>query len=98
MNTDHLALALREITETKNLVESLIVSSESFDYPRARLVLKSLNQKAHDLARLQARLEKKLGSSASHPPNVCVLDFSRSGLPAAQPPRGSDAHNTPRHH
>ena len=98
MNTENLALALREITETKNLVESLLVSSESFDYARAKLVLKSLNQKVRDLARLQARLEKKLGGPAIPPPNVYVLDFSRSGARPANPPRGTGSHDAPRHH
>lgn len=95
MNTDHLALALREITETKNLVESLLLSSESFDYAQAKIVLKSLQQKARELSKLQARLEKKLGTPAVRPANVCVLDFSRSGLPPAQPPQGTGSHDKP---
>ncbi len=95
MNMDNLALALREVTETKNLVASLLVSSESFDYAQARLALKALNQKVRDLSRVQARLEKEHGGPSSHPANVCVVDFSRAGLPKAQP-RGSDSHNAPR--
>lgn len=36
MKSDPVELALREITDTKRLVKSLLTSSETFDYIRAR--------------------------------------------------------------
>jgi hypothetical protein len=82
-----LATALREITETKNLLQSLIVSSESFDYPKAKLVLKALHQKARDLGRLQAKMEKEQNTEGPRPANVYVLDFKQPAPPSKNAPR-----------
>ncbi len=49
MNNDLLVLAMREIGQTRDLVQALLVSSESFDYARARTALNSLEQKVRDL-------------------------------------------------
>ena len=65
MNHDPLATALREIAETRSLLESLLTSSESFDYPNAKAALKQLHRKVRELGRMQARLEK--ASQVRHP-------------------------------
>jgi len=69
---DPLSTALKEIIETKELLDSLITSSETFDYLKARAALKELNRKARDLVRLRAKFESLQRSS---PPNIHVLDF-----------------------
>jgi hypothetical protein len=77
---DPLSLALREITETRRLLETLITSSEGFDYPKAKVALQELNRKVRDLAKLEGRLGAQLKPSD---PKIHVLDFSKSG-PIAQ--------------
>jgi len=72
MNIDPLSTALKEISETKDLLEGLITSSESFDYIKAKAALKELSRKVRDLARVQAKLEV---AQRSAPPNIYVLDF-----------------------
>jgi hypothetical protein len=75
MKSDPLALASRHVVETRDLLQSLITSSESFDYQRAKAVLKKLEKKARDLEKLQARLHP---SSVSAPTNVYPVDFKNS--------------------
>ncbi len=75
MSTDPIAIALREIAETKTLLESLILSSESFDYPKAKAVLKLLDHKLRDLCRLEAQFRQNGRIPDKYPPNVHVLDF-----------------------
>ena len=53
MNSDPLELALREVTDTKRLLEALITSSETFDYGRAKATLQELNVKVRTLSRMQ---------------------------------------------
>jgi hypothetical protein len=53
---DPISLALREISETKRLLEALIVSSESFDYFKAKAALAQLSDKVRDLGKLQTEL------------------------------------------
>jgi hypothetical protein len=77
MHIDPLATALKEISETQDLLESLLHSSESFDYPRARLALKELNDKVRDLARIRAKFEEM---QKARQPNIYVVDFK------AEPP------------
>ena len=72
MNMDPLSTALKEIIETKDLVESLLTSSESFDYLKAKEALKELNRKVRDLAKARARFESLQRSSQ---PNIYVVDF-----------------------
>jgi hypothetical protein len=67
-----LSLAIKEISETRRLLEELITSSESFDYPKAKLALKELQRKERELAKVQARLEKVPGTR----PNIQLVDFS----------------------
>jgi cytochrome c556 len=77
MSCNPVDVALKEISETKNLLESLITSSESFDYPKAKQALKQLQRKVRDLSKAQAQLEKNR-TTGSAAPNVHMLDF-RSG-------------------
>ena len=75
---DALSAALKEIIETKELVESLVQSSETFDYVNAKAALKELNRKIRQLGRLRAQFEA-LQKAAQ--PNIYVLDF-KAPLPA----------------
>jgi hypothetical protein len=72
MITDPLGTALKQITETKDLLEALITSSESFDYPQARVALKKLNRKVRELGKLQTKFQR---THDSNQPNIFVLDF-----------------------
>ena len=84
MNNDPLSTALKEITETRILLESLIRSSESFDYPKAKAALKELNRKIRELAKVGARFEALQQSS---PPNIHVLDFKATTVAPTAPPQ-----------
>ena len=74
MNNDPMGVALREVTEAKNLLEALITSSESFDYLQAKVVLRKLNRKIRELGRFQSRYQARQSSSAT---NIYVLDFKK---------------------
>jgi hypothetical protein len=54
--TDPVNLSLKEITETKHLLETLITSSESFDYVGAKAALQQLREKVRILGKFQADL------------------------------------------
>ncbi len=56
MNPDPVQLALREIADTKRLLENLITSSDSFDYIRAKAVLQELRLKVRTLGRFEMEL------------------------------------------
>jgi hypothetical protein len=56
MNRNPVDLALQHVSETKHLLDSLITSSESFDYPKAKLALKALEKKSRDLGKLRAEM------------------------------------------
>lgn len=75
MNSDALDLALRHISETKQLLESLITSSESFDYPKAKLALKALERKTRELAKVRSALDQR---QHPLPENVVRLPLARS--------------------
>ena len=75
MNSDPVELALREITETKRLLEALILSSESFDYPRAKALLEDLRLKIRVLGRAEAELAARRDRTAS-----CIIPFPISGM------------------
>ncbi len=77
MNPSPLDLALKEITETKHLLDTLIHSSESFDYPKAKAALKELQKKQRELAKLQAELtqQKKLTQTTPAQPNITFVSF-----------------------
>jgi hypothetical protein len=74
MNVDPTDLALRHICETRRLLESLITSSESFDYQKAKLTLGALQEKARELGKVQAALQV----ARTLPQNVTPLDSLRS--------------------
>jgi hypothetical protein len=76
VNSEPLDLALRHISETKSLLDALITSSESFDYPKAKIALKELQKKSRELAKVRAALE--VNRSAPVPPNVVRLPFRAS--------------------
>jgi ubiquinone/menaquinone biosynthesis C-methylase UbiE len=73
MQTDALDIALRHVAETKNLLGTLIVSSESFDYVQAKKTLRLLERKLKDLSKAQRELQS--GKNALHL-NVLPVDFS----------------------
>jgi hypothetical protein len=75
MKSDPIDVARRNIVETKQLLETLILSSESFDYVKAKLALKQLQKKVRDLAKLEARWSTPATAENGRPPNVCVVDF-----------------------
>jgi hypothetical protein len=55
-----LSLALKEITQTRRLLELLITSSENFDYQTAKLALAQLDQKVRHLAKVESQLAARL--------------------------------------
>ena len=75
MNVDPVSLALQNITETRHLLQTIITSSESFDYIKAKATLDLLDKKIKHLAKVQAQLQ-----AAARPiaPNVRVVDFASS--------------------
>ena len=73
MTCEPLELALRHVTETKHLLDALITSSESFDYPKAKLALKELQRKTRELAKLQAELQAGRRASTG---NVVAISFA----------------------
>jgi len=74
MNPDPLSIALQEITETRRLLETLIISSESFDYPKAKVTLQQLTRKVRDLRKREAELQAQIPVD----PKIRVLDFSKA--------------------
>ena len=80
MNADPLSIALIEIAETKQLLECLISSSESFNYIEAKSALTKLNRKIRDLGKLQNKYQRLLRSRSG---NICVIDFKASTAVAA---------------
>ena len=75
MNPDPLSVALREVTDCKRLLETLITSSETFDYPKAKVALKQINRKVRELGKLQTQWQERLKRSR---PTIHVLDFSKA--------------------
>lgn len=73
MNPDPLSIALREVADCKRLLETLIVSSESFDYRGAKMTLKQLNRKIRELSKLQTRFEQEVKATQ---PKIHFLDFA----------------------
>jgi hypothetical protein len=78
MNSEPLTAALQAVTETRRLLQSLLISSENFRYKEAKAALTALERKVRELGKLQARLEKGERRRITHPPNVCVVDFRKS--------------------
>jgi len=59
MKSDPADLALREITETKGLLEAILTSDDSFNYLLAKRVLSELQLKLRVLGRVQASLTQQ---------------------------------------
>lgn len=66
MNVDPVSLALQNITETKHLLQTLITSSESFDYFKAKATLDLLDKKIKHLAKVQAQLQSTQKPAAAN--------------------------------
>ena len=81
MKNDPLTTALRSVAETKHLVEALIFSSESFDYPQAKKTLSMLERKLKELAKAQAEMESL---AQMRQPNIQVVNFRAAPQQAAQ--------------
>jgi hypothetical protein len=81
MKIDPLSTALKEIAETRALLESLLISSEQFDYPKAKLAIGQLRKKLQNLAKTQARFEELL---REREPEIRVLNFRQAAPPSAQ--------------
>ncbi len=70
MKADPLETALREVTDTKRLLEALVAASESFDYLRAKATLDELRLKIKTLTRTQEVLMDQRGAIPG-----CVIPF-----------------------
>jgi hypothetical protein len=77
MSSDPVQLALREITETKHLLEALTTSPDFFDYHLAKSVLENLRKKVRSLGKLQAELSAR----RSDLPEL-IIPFPPPGQPA----------------
>ena len=78
---DPLAIALREIAETKSLLQSLLKSSENFDYPKAKLALRELTKKVQALSKAKAKFETLL---KQREPNIRLVDFRGESVSSAK--------------
>ena len=74
MQTDPIEIALKNLIETRNLLQLLITSSESFDYPMAKEALKHLERKIRELAQLEAKFRQL---RSCNQPNIHPVDFTR---------------------
>ena len=54
--TNAVLLALSRITEARQILEEVVISSEKFDYRRAKTGLKELQKMVRELGREEARL------------------------------------------
>ena len=70
MNCNPIDVALQHVSETKHWLDALITSSESFDYPKAKLALQALQKKSRELGRLRAKL---LSDLTDVPQNLLAL-------------------------
>lgn len=68
-----LDLAIQKISETRSLLQTLIHSSESFDYPKAKQALTDLKSKIVELERAQRQLQERTATTAS--PLAEVIPF-----------------------
>jgi hypothetical protein len=66
MISDPIDIAMREVAETRYLVEAFITSSETFDHLRAKATLQELRTKVRALGKLQARLSAQQGAQLEH--------------------------------
>ena len=75
MNSDPIDTAVRHVAETREMLEKVVTSSESFNYIEAKKGLQKLQRKMKQLGQLQARLQKMKAQSNS---KICVIDFRAS--------------------
>jgi hypothetical protein len=66
MISNPIDIAMREVAETRYLVEAFITSSESFDHLRAKATLQELQTKVRSLGKLQARLSAQQSVQVEH--------------------------------
>ncbi len=71
MNSDPIDIALRNISETRQMLERLITSSETFDYIQAKAALGDLQKKVKNLTQLQNELTTRRAKA----PNIHVVEF-----------------------
>ena len=72
--------ALRRITEARRILEEVVISSESFDYRKAKAGLKELERMIRELGREEARLRASVTQTGAR-----VVPFpkqSRDATPA----------------
>jgi hypothetical protein len=74
MQMDPISAAVRSVSETRLLLEQLIISSERFDYHKAKESLRLLTRKAQELQALQKALEAQL---PNHPNVVRIPPRAR---------------------
>ena len=82
MNCNPVDVALQHVSEARHLLDALITSSESFDYPKAKLALAALTKKARELERVRAQLIAE--TSRAVPANVVALPASAARPSSAQ--------------
>jgi hypothetical protein len=82
MKIDPLTVALKEIAEARTLLENVVISSEQFDYPKAKEALGELRKKIKALAITKAHLDQLL---KQRDPKIRVIDFRATSRPSAQP-------------
>lgn len=63
MTRDPIVVALREVAQTKHLVQAFLLASKSIDYIAAEAVLQALDQKVRTLGKVQARLMGQCSNS-----------------------------------
>ena len=74
-NNSHTIEAIRRITEARRILEEVVISSESFDYPKAKQGLKDLQRMIRELGREEARL--RAGAASGIVASAQVLPFPR---------------------
>ena len=57
--------ALRRITEARRILEEVVISSESFDYRKAKAGLKELERMIRELGREEARLRASVSQTGA---------------------------------
>lgn len=72
--------ALRRITEARQILEGVVISSENFDYRRAKAGLKQLQRMIRELGREEARLRASVTETGAQ-----VVPFPRQNSDRANP-------------
>jgi hypothetical protein len=69
---DPLEIAVEKIAESKRILDTLITSSESFDYPRAKWALGALQKMIRELGKTRAEFEEL---KRQPKPDLRVIEF-----------------------